>query len=73
LLRRSIVIWRERGTHRDIVKHPQHALFFRVTGPTSPRQLGSGLITILSVSGPDMSVDAPPDVPLLWALRETLG
>jgi hypothetical protein len=55
------------------VKHQKRALFFRVTRRTNPRRLGSGLMTILSASGHDMSVDAPPDVPLLWALRETLG
>ena len=30
-------------------------------------------MTVLAVNGREVAVDAPPDMPLLWALRETLG
>ena len=30
-------------------------------------------MTVLAVNGRDVELDVPPDMPLLWALRETLG
>jgi isoquinoline 1-oxidoreductase alpha subunit len=30
-------------------------------------------MTVLAINGREIEVDAPPDMPLLWALRETLG
>ena len=30
-------------------------------------------MTTLTINGREVAVDAPPDMPLLWALRETLG
>jgi isoquinoline 1-oxidoreductase alpha subunit len=61
------------GCSVDAKKSPLRVPIFYKTSPASGRILGRRMKAELSINGETRAVEADPDTPLLWVLRDHLG
>jgi isoquinoline 1-oxidoreductase alpha subunit len=61
------------GCSVDAKKSPLRVPIFYKTSPASVRILGRRMKAELSINGETRAVEADPDTPLLWVLRDHLG